>query len=78
MNIRFRMPKLWGNVKFQGTLTEIILSIIATTISIILTFGTAHYINEQEKKATARQTVLEISSESAKEAKLQRKLIMQS
>lgn len=29
-------------------------------------------------KATARQTVLEISSESAKEAKLQRKLIMQS
>ena len=58
MNIKFRMPKLWGNAKFQGTLKEITLSIIATTISIILTFGTAHYIEEKNKKATARQTAM--------------------
>lgn len=58
MNIKFRMPKLWGDTKFKGTFKEIMLSTIATTISIILTFGTAHFIGEMNKKATARQTAM--------------------
>ena len=58
MNIKFRMPKLWGDSRFKGTFKEILLSIIATTISIILTFGTAHYLEEISKKATARQTAM--------------------
>ena len=58
MNIRFRMPKLWGGSQKQGALKEITLSTIATSISIILTFGTAHYLDEMDKKAAARQTAM--------------------
>ena len=58
MNIKFRMPKLWGDSKFGGTYKEIMLSTIATTISIILTFGTAHYVTEMGKKSAARQTAM--------------------
>ena len=58
MNIRFRMPRLWDDIRFQGTFKEILLSTIATTISIILTFGTAHYVEEKGKRATARQTAM--------------------
>lgn len=58
MNAKFRMPRFWGQPKFQGTFKEITLSTIATTISIILTFGTAHYIDEKKKRDTARQTAM--------------------
>lgn len=54
MNVKFRMPKLWGNYKFSGIFKELVLSTIATSISIILTFGTAHYFEQKQKKADAR------------------------
>lgn len=47
--VRFRMPRtarLWA----QGsTWRELILTIVATTISIILTFGTAYWLERQQR-----------------------------
>ena len=58
MNVKFRMPKLWGNVKFRSTAKELLLTVIATTISIILTFGTAAYLDNKQQKADGRQTAM--------------------
>jgi len=54
MNVKFRMPKLKGNPKSTNIVKELVLTTIATTISIILTFGTAHYFEQKQKKADAR------------------------
>ena len=52
MNIKFRMPKFGQNSKLTGLAKELLTTIFATTISIILTFGTAYLIEQrQEKKA---------------------------
>ena len=58
MNVKFRMLKLWGNVKVRSTAKELLLTIIATTISIILTFGTAAYLDNKQQKADGRQTAM--------------------
>ena len=54
MNVKFRMPKFKGNQKSTNIVKELLLTTIATTISIILTFGTAHYFEQKQKKADAR------------------------
>ena len=54
MNVKFRMPKFKGNQKSTNIVKELVLTTIATTISIILTFGTAHYFEQKQKKADAR------------------------
>ena len=48
------MPKLGRNNKSSGIIKELVLTTIATSISIILTFGTAHYFEQKQKKADAR------------------------
>ena len=58
MNIKFRLPKLWSNTKVRSTAKELLLTIIATTISIILTFGTAAYLDNKQQKADGRQTAM--------------------
>lgn len=58
MNIKFKMPKLGRNLSKKGILKELLLTVIATTISIILTFGTAHIIEKRQNKATGRQTAM--------------------
>ena len=54
MNVKFKTSRLCGNHKFTGTFRELVLSTIATSISIILTFGTAQYFEHRQKKADAR------------------------
>ena len=54
MNVKFRMPKLWGDVKFQGTFKELTLSIVGTTISIILTFGTSAFFEHRQQEENRR------------------------
>ena len=54
MNVKFRMPRLGRNNKSSGIIKELVLTTIATSISIILTFGTAHYFEQKQKKADAR------------------------
>ena len=52
MNIKFRMPKFGQNSKLTGLAKELLTTIFATTISIVLTFGTAYWLEQrQEKKA---------------------------
>ena len=59
MNIKFRMPRLGGNNSdTKSMFREIALTTIATSISIILTFGTAHFIETKHKKDAGRQTAM--------------------
>ena len=65
------------NIKFTGTFRELTLSTIATTISIILTFGTAHYVEQKEKKAAARQTAMMVIHDMENTARNFRKMAKQ-
>ena len=50
MNAKFRMPKFGRDVKWLAMLKELLMTVFATTVSIILTFGTAHYVDERLRK----------------------------
>lgn len=51
--------KLPDNIKDVNTLTgQFVLSFLATTISIVLTFGSAHIIEQRKKKAEKREIVM--------------------
>ncbi len=58
MNIKFRMPRLGNKLKGQSMLKEMAMTIIATTISIVLTFGTASIIEKQQKEKNRRLTAV--------------------
>ena len=47
MNIKFRMPRLGNKLKGQSMLKEMTMTVIATTISIVLTFGSAFVVEKQ-------------------------------
>ena len=52
------MPKLQLNFIKNPMVKELLMTFIGTTLSIVLTFGTAHYVDQKEKKALGRQTVM--------------------
>lgn len=54
MNIKFRMPYIGKRSKSGSVVRELLLTIIATTISIVLTFGGSAYIEQKKKKSDAR------------------------
>ena len=58
MNIKFRMPRFGNKLKGQSMLKEMTMTIIATTISIILTFGSASIVEKQQKEMNRRQTIM--------------------
>ncbi len=60
MNAKFRMPKLWGENKFNGTVKELLLTIIGTTISIVLTFGTSAWLENKEQQQARRLLAMTI------------------
>ena len=60
MNAKFRMPKFWGNKKFQGTIKELILTIVGTTVSIVLTFGTSAWLENKEQEQARRMLAMTI------------------
>jgi hypothetical protein len=41
MNIKFNMPKFRRKLEWGGMAKELLLTFIGTTLSIVLTFGTA-------------------------------------
>lgn len=57
MNVKFRMPKL-GNLNKKSWLSELGMVFMGTTISIVLTFGTAHIIEQYQKKKAGRQMAI--------------------
>ena len=54
MNAKFKMPKYGREIKLNNVVKETLLTIIATSISIILTFGTAHYLEQRQKEQTRK------------------------
>ena len=54
MNAKFKMPKFGRDLTKQGWLKEVALTFLATTISIVLTFGTAQYFEHKQKVDNGR------------------------
>lgn len=58
MNIKFRMPKFQNMITKGGVLKEMLMTVIATSISIVLTFGTAMWLEKRQKQANGRQMAM--------------------
>lgn len=58
MNVKFRMPKFQKMNTKGGIVREMTMTVIATSISIVLTFGTAAYIENLQKKGAGRQMAM--------------------
>ena len=65
MNIKIRMPKIWRKIdrdgvanERNGVARELLLTFIGTTMSIVLTFGTAQYLEQKQLRADGRQTAM--------------------
>ena len=58
MNIKFRMPRWGSKLKGRPMLKEMAMTVIATTISIVLTFGSASVVEQRQKENNRRQTVM--------------------
>lgn len=54
MNIKFKMPHIGKSGKSGSVVRELLLTTIATTISIVLTFGGSAYFEQKKKKSDAR------------------------
>ena len=57
MNVKIHTPK---NLKMGGTMKQFLLSLVATTISIVLTFGTAAWLDGKKKEEAKREMVMMI------------------
>ena len=58
-NMKKMKLKVPDNMKDVNTMTgQFVLSFLATTISIALTFGSAHFIEQRKKKAEKREIVM--------------------
>lgn len=60
MNIKFKMPKFGRKLTKGGMLKELLLTTLATTISIVLTFGTAYFIEQRREDKTRRLMAMTI------------------
>lgn len=58
MNIKINLPKFWRKLQWGGMAKELLLTFIGTTLSIVLTFGTAHYLEQKQLRADGRQTAM--------------------
>lgn len=58
MNIKFKMPKFGRKLTGSGMVRELLLTTLATTISIILTFGTAYFLDQRQADKARRQTAM--------------------
>lgn len=63
MNAKFKMPKFGRQLTGNSMLKELFLTTLATSISIILTFGTAAYIEHRQKVKNRRQTTMMVLSD---------------
>ena len=63
MNVKFRMPKFQKMKSKGGIVKEMTMTVIATSISIVLTFGTAMWLENKQKQATGRQMAMMVISD---------------
>ena len=60
MNVKFKMPK-FGRILTGGSMMkELLLTILGTTISIVLTFGTAHFVEQRQAEQARRLMAMTI------------------
>ena len=60
MNIKLHTPKSLKTGSGMSTLKQLLMSIVATSISIILTFGTAYFVDKNKKEKEKREMVMMI------------------
>ena len=60
MNVKFKMPKFGRNLTGKGWLKELLMTTLATTISIVLTFGTAAYLEDRQTVKARRMMAMTI------------------
>ncbi len=63
MNVKFKMPKFGRKLAGSSMLRELLLTTLATSISIVLTFGTATWIERRQKEKNRRQTTMMVISD---------------
>ena len=63
MNVKFKMPKFGRNLTGKGWLKELLMTTLATTISIVLTFGTAAILERKQQEDNRRQITLMVISD---------------
>ena len=63
MNVKLHTPKTLQNGSGMSSAKQFLLSLVATSISIILTFGTAAIIDYNKKQATKKEMVMMIVSD---------------
>ena len=60
MNVKFKMPKVGRKLTGSNMVRELLLTTLATTISIVLTFGTAQYIEDRQTEQARRMMAMTI------------------
>ncbi len=60
MNVKFKMPKFGRNLTGKGWLKELLMTFLGTTISIVLTFGTAQYLENRQTEQARRMMAMTI------------------
>lgn len=58
MIAKVKMPRFRLLLKKDSMFKELMMTFIGTTLSIILTFGTAHYVDQRNARAIGRQTAM--------------------
>ena len=58
MNIKFKMPKFHRTLTNKSMWKELLLTFLATTISIVLTFGTAHLLDMRQRAKDRKMSAL--------------------
>ena len=61
MNVKFRMPKFQNMKSVKGFLREMTMTTIATTISIVLTFGTRMWLEYRKEVKESRQMAMMVT-----------------
>ena len=62
MNVKFRMLKLGQMQSGKSMLRELLMTTLGTTISIVLTFGTAAWLDQRQQAKNRRQTAMMVLS----------------
>lgn len=70
------MPK-WQHIKSASWAKELLMTFIGATLSIILTFGTAHFVDQKEQKAEGRQTAMMVIHDMENSAEIFREYVKQ-
>ena len=60
MNIKLHIPKSLKKIAKEASMKHFLLSLVATTVSIILTFGTASFVDNRKKAAAKHEMVMMI------------------